>query len=66
VSRFVSDPQTYSKNCPSPLAGEAGWGVAPRLDFGDTDSLRHPPTLTLPRKGGGDVSYVSGIQVIPT
>jgi hypothetical protein len=50
------------KTCPSPLAGEVGWGVVPSLDSGRAGALRDPPTLTLPRKGGGDTFPMNGIR----
>jgi hypothetical protein len=39
----------------------AGWGVAPSLDLEGIFVRRDPPTLTLPRKGGGDIIGESGI-----
>jgi S-adenosylmethionine:tRNA ribosyltransferase-isomerase len=59
-SALPGESNRTSQIAPPPLRGREGWGVVPRLDPGGISALRDPPTLTLPRKGGGDMFCEKG------
>jgi hypothetical protein len=62
---FAQNDRVSRTESPSPLAGVAGWGVAPSLDALGQKKLKQPPTLTLPREGGGNICLISetGLEI---